>query len=84
VHEALCRGLPAIVSAGAGVAERYPADLRQLLLDDPSSASELGARLVAWRLDAGVAGRVAEFASRLRARTWDHMARDIAELGNEK
>jgi glycosyltransferase involved in cell wall biosynthesis len=27
VHEAVCRGLPAIVSASAGIAERYPADL---------------------------------------------------------
>ena len=26
VHEAICRGLPAIVSAGAGIAELYPAD----------------------------------------------------------
>jgi glycosyltransferase involved in cell wall biosynthesis len=32
VHEALCRGLPAIVTACAGVAERYPADLRHCLL----------------------------------------------------
>ena len=31
VHEALCRGLPALVSATAGVAERYPEDLGQLL-----------------------------------------------------
>ena len=27
VHEAICRGLPAIVSAAAGVAELYPAGL---------------------------------------------------------
>ena len=27
VHEALCRGLPAIVSAAAGIAERYPQEL---------------------------------------------------------
>ena len=35
VHEALCRGLPALVTASAGVAERYPEDLGQLLLQDP-------------------------------------------------
>jgi len=81
VHEALCRGLPAIVTATAGVAERYPADLGQLLLDDPESVGELVTRLSAWREDTGVIGRVADFASRLRARTWDHMAREIVELG---
>ena len=83
VHEALCRGLPALVSASAGVAERYPADLGQLLLQDPASATELTARLSAWRADEGITERVAEFAARLRARTWDHMAREIADLGGE-
>ena len=41
VHEALCRERPAIVTASAGVAERYPSDLSQLLLHDPDSADEL-------------------------------------------
>jgi glycosyltransferase involved in cell wall biosynthesis len=83
VHEALCRGLPAIVTATAGVAERYPSGLSQLLLQDPESAAELAARLTAWREDAaGVSERVADFAARLRARTWDHMAREIVELGS--
>jgi glycosyltransferase involved in cell wall biosynthesis len=84
VHEALCRGLPALVSATAGVAERYPADLGQLLLQDPASATELAARLSAWREDEGISERVAEFAARLRARTWDHMAREIVELRGER
>jgi glycosyltransferase involved in cell wall biosynthesis len=84
VHEALCRGLPALVTASAGVAERYPADLGQLLLQDPTSVTELIARLTGWREDAGMAERVADFGSRLRARTWDHMAREIAALGAER
>ena len=82
VHEALCRGLPAIVTATAGVAERYPADLSSLLLQDPESATELTARLSAWREDESIAGRVAAFGARLRSRTWDHMAHEIAELGS--
>ncbi len=81
VHEALCRGLPAIVTATAGVAERYPADLDGLLLQNPESVTELTERLAAWREDESIAGRVAEFGARLRARTWDHMAHEIAELG---
>jgi glycosyltransferase involved in cell wall biosynthesis len=80
VHEALCRGLPSIVTASAGVAERYPAGLRSLLLDDPDSASELASRLRAWRSDSSLASRVKTFAEQLRARTWDHMAQDIAAI----
>jgi glycosyltransferase involved in cell wall biosynthesis len=80
VHEALCRGLPALVSASAGVAERYPADLAELLIEDPASARELEQRLRVWRADDDLPLRVALFASRLRARSWDHMARDIAAI----
>jgi glycosyltransferase involved in cell wall biosynthesis len=79
VHEALSRGLPALVTASAGVAERYPQDLRSLLLSDPDSASELTKRLIDWRGDTGMPERVALFGSRLRTRTWDHMAQDIVE-----
>jgi glycosyltransferase involved in cell wall biosynthesis len=79
VHEAICRGLPAVVTADAGVAEQYPQDLECLLLRDPNSASELEARLLAWRGDSAITHRVAAFASRLRARSWDHMSRDIVD-----
>jgi glycosyltransferase involved in cell wall biosynthesis len=82
VHEALSRSLPAIVTATAGVAERYPADLSSLLLQDPESVIELTERLSAWREDESIAGRVADFGARLRSRTWDHMAHEIAELGS--
>jgi glycosyltransferase involved in cell wall biosynthesis len=80
VHEALCRGIPAVVSANAGIAERYPDELRDLLIGDPESASELTARLLAWRSDSSVKGIVARWAERLRARTWDHMASDIVTM----
>ncbi len=81
VHEAICRGVPAMVSAAAGVAERYTADLRDLLIADPDDAIELTERLSAWRdqLDA-VRTRVRPLADVLRARTWDHMAEEIATL----
>jgi glycosyltransferase involved in cell wall biosynthesis len=82
VHEALCRGIPALVSGSAGVAERYPQDLSALLIQDPESAGELGARLVAWRDDSQIGSRVAALASELLTRTWDHMARDIAALAS--
>ncbi len=78
VHEALCRGLPTLVSASAGVAERYPPGLADLLLQNPTDAGELADRLRHWRgtLDAWPA-RVAGFAARLRGYTWDAMAADF-------
>jgi len=83
VHEALCRGLPALVTASAGVAERYPENLGQLLLSDPDCVTELTSRLRGWREDTGMYERVSLFATRLRARSWDHMARDIAAIAEE-
>jgi glycosyltransferase involved in cell wall biosynthesis len=78
VHEALCCGLPAIVSASAGVAERYPAGLADLLLADPEDAGELADRLRHWRAGCeGFAERVRPLSDALRARSWDDMARDI-------
>jgi glycosyltransferase involved in cell wall biosynthesis len=76
VHEALCCGLPAFVSASAGVAERYPPELADLLLPDPNDASDLAHRLQRWREDAiQWRSRMAPFAETLRSFTWDDMAR---------
>ncbi|HKO47030.1 MAG TPA: glycosyltransferase family 4 protein [Polyangiaceae bacterium] len=81
VQEALCTGLPALVSATAGVAERYPSQLAELLLGEPDSAAELEASLWNWRrhqerLLASVRGLSAE----LRQRTWQVMAEDVRAL----
>jgi glycosyltransferase involved in cell wall biosynthesis len=83
VHEALCCGLPALVTSSAGIAERYPESLRGLLIDDPESSEALAASLRRWRDHAG-ALRVETlgFSDRLRARSWDDMARDIVALGD--
>jgi glycosyltransferase involved in cell wall biosynthesis len=81
VHEALCCGLPALVSATAGVAERYPRALLGLLLEDAMSAGALAASLMHWREQAtGWRGEVLAFSTQLRARSWDDMARDIVTL----
>jgi len=81
VHEALCCGLPAFVSSCAGVAERYPTDLTDLVLGDPPNVTELVSRLRKWR--AGMAAyraRVARFGDRLRQRTWADMAAEIVGI----
>jgi glycosyltransferase involved in cell wall biosynthesis len=75
VHEALCRGLPVLVSVGAGIAERYPPELADLVLPDPEDAAALADRLRAWRRDLEAwPARVAPLAADLRAYTWDDMA----------
>ena len=79
VHEAICRGLPAIVTEGTGIAERYPKDLGGLIVPTPLRVESLVAALRAWRSAADDWPlRVAPLAARLRARTWDDMAADIA------
>jgi glycosyltransferase involved in cell wall biosynthesis len=81
VHEALCCGIPAVVSAAAGVAERYPASLRELLLEDWESPDAVASCLVRWReRTSEVRALMMSFSEQLRARTWDDMARDIASL----
>jgi len=83
VHEAICRGIPAIVSRSAGIAELYPTELQALLLSDPNSASELAERLQFWRshLEAWPE-KMNSFARRLRQRTWDDMSADFVEAVN--
>ena len=78
VHEAICRGIPAIVTASAGVAEKYPKSLGSLLLHDPVRADGLVAALRAWRANVDEwRTRAAAAGAALRARTWDDMAAEI-------
>jgi glycosyltransferase involved in cell wall biosynthesis len=81
VQEALCCGLPALVSASAGVAERYPPELHGLLLPDPIDAHDLAARLRVWR-EARDSFRAlaAPLGQALRLRTWERCAGEIVEL----
>lgn len=81
VQEALCTGLPAVVSADAGVAERYPPALAELLLQDPDDARELEASLRNWRgHHERLRGAVRDLSAQLRSRTWQVMAEDVRAL----
>lgn len=75
VVEALCSGLPAFVSRGAGVAERYPPALRPLLLEDPEDAHGLAGALADWasRRESIRAG-LSSFSELLRREDWRFMA----------
>lgn len=80
VHEAICRGLPAIVSARAGIAELYPPELRDWLIADVEDAREIADRVHRWRGELDTApARVRLFADRLRARTWGAMAAEFEQ-----
>jgi glycosyltransferase involved in cell wall biosynthesis len=84
VQEALCCGLPALVSADAGVAERIPASMRDLLIPDPGDAADLARRLRAWRGSIGIHRSSAlALSAELRSRTWDDMAGLMATLIEE-
>lgn len=85
VHEAVCRGVPAIVSASAGVAERFTPAVAGLLLNDPGDADVLAAKIREWR--EGIPewrDRFAAVGRELRSRTWDDMAADIVRLGERQ
>lgn len=79
VHEAICRGIPAVVTSIAGVTERFPAALASLILSAPPNAESLATTLRAWRAAAGAwRARVAATGDALRNRTWDDMSAEIA------
>jgi hypothetical protein len=76
--------VPALVSASAGVAERYPETLRGLLITNPDDSFELFERLVAWRRKLERYRELTvPFSAALRAATWDGMAGEIVEAVEE-
>ncbi len=78
VHEALCAGLPALVTESAGVVERFSAELRALTLADPNSASELARKLEHWRDHAHELGDCARAHARsIGQRGWDVMNAEL-------
>ena len=81
VQEALCCGLPALVSRSAGVAERYPPELLDLLIPDPEDSADLADRLRRWRDGRDrYAASVATLSAQLRATTWDESAAHFARV----
>jgi glycosyltransferase involved in cell wall biosynthesis len=81
VQEAICRGVPALVSACAGVTEQYPPALADLILPGPDNARDLADRLRRWRADvAGWRERFLPLAAALRRYSWSEMAASIVAL----
>jgi glycosyltransferase involved in cell wall biosynthesis len=80
-QEALCSGVPAIITRASGVAERYPSQLQELVLPDPEDVADLVARLGRWRERVGHSWPELEsFAAEVRGFTWLHMAERMADV----
>jgi glycosyltransferase involved in cell wall biosynthesis len=78
VQEALCCGLPALVSTASGIAEQYPADLGELLIPDPENAEDLAARLHRWRSASDTwRVRARPLGVAFRQHTWRRMAEQM-------
>lgn len=81
VQEALCAGLPALVSRSAGVAERYSPDLEDLLIPNPDDPVDLADRLRRWLIGRDrYSSAVALLSDRLRVNTWDAFAARFARV----
>lgn len=84
VQEAICRGIPAIVSAGAGVAERYSPEDAGLLLPDPENVDDLVARLKAWRSNMHHwQARFQDLGEKLREYGWQDMASRMVAIATQ-
>ena len=86
VQEAICRGIPSIISASAGVAERYSPEDRPLLLSDPEDVDALVETVRMWRANREAWSlRFREFGEQLRQYGWNDMAqRMVALAGRSK
>jgi glycosyltransferase involved in cell wall biosynthesis len=85
VQEAICRGVPAIVSASAGVAERYGPEFAPLLLPDPEDVEDLVGRLRQWRSNMPEwEARFERFGDTLRSYGWQDMARLMVAMANQQ
>jgi glycosyltransferase involved in cell wall biosynthesis len=83
-QEALCCGRPAFITRTAGIAERFPAELQDLLIPNPDDAADLADRLRNWFAGSDrFAPALASFAEQLRSSTWDQMAERFLAIVEE-
>ena len=85
VHEALCCGLPVMVTRTAGVVERFDAAMAPALLPEAVTASDLADRLRGWRRDLpGWRASAASTVHRIRSRSWADMAAEIVDAAQDR
>jgi hypothetical protein len=70
-----------MVSASAGVAERYESEFIPMLIPDPENVNDLVERLISWRSKKEEwKARFQLFSDRLRSRSWRDTAVDIVTI----
>ncbi|HUF17285.1 MAG TPA: glycosyltransferase family 4 protein [Thermoanaerobaculia bacterium] len=85
VQEAICRGVPSIVTSSAGAAEKYPEWARPLLLADPDDAGALAGVIRSWRASMPFwRSKFATLGEDFRRYTWDGMAAELVRMVNER
>jgi glycosyltransferase involved in cell wall biosynthesis len=81
VQEAICRGVPALVSRRAGVVEQYPPELADLILPDPEDWRDLAVRLRRWCAERDRwRQRFRPLSEQRRRHSWQAMAAEIVSL----
>jgi len=81
VQEAICRGIPAMVSASAGIAERFSPAFAPMLFRDPEDVDDIVQRLLAWRASKPEwQARFQPFGQVLRGRSWRDTAVDFVSI----
>jgi glycosyltransferase involved in cell wall biosynthesis len=81
IQEAVCCGLPAIVSRAAPVTERIGDGLEALMLPDPENVDDLVDRIRLWqsrREDFAAAAAIVS--AKLRQHSWADMASEFVEI----
>jgi glycosyltransferase involved in cell wall biosynthesis len=85
VAEAFCCGVPAMVTSDAGVAERYPAALSELLIRNPEDADALAGMMLRWRIALNHWKRnITSFSQTLRQHTLETMAAQIVSIAESE
>jgi glycosyltransferase involved in cell wall biosynthesis len=78
VLEALCRGVPTIVSKSAGAAEVYPSELSRYLVENAENSQSLARMLIDWNQQRESArSEFADLGANLRSYTMRSMAEKI-------
>jgi len=81
IQEAVCCGLPVIVSRAAPVTERLGGGLEALMLPDPENVDDLVDRIRLWRSRReDFAAAAAVVSAKLRQHSWADMASEFVEI----
>lgn len=80
-QEAFCCGVPALVTDTCGISERYPEEIRDLIINGPLNVSSLILSLKNWRKRINYYKEaIIPFSEKLRSWSWDDMAGEMLSI----